>query len=161
MSLSVQIATDLARGSAYSFANWPNPEVPTFGAGVYTIWNNDSRFIYAKTLADMKPPGYWSAKLGYFVPVRLVPDLKLEAREREAKPPAPAPIDPADINYEDMDTETLTAALGGLLSENPERGSTILRNEHTRLIAKAAAEKVKMLAILEAMPLAKSKLEVN
>ena len=54
MPLSVQIATDLARGPAYSLANWPNPEVPTFGAGAYTIWNNDSRFIYAKTIADMR-----------------------------------------------------------------------------------------------------------
>ena len=24
------------------------------------------------TFADMKPPGYWSATLGYFVPVRVV-----------------------------------------------------------------------------------------
>jgi hypothetical protein len=27
-------------------ASWPNPSVPTFGAGVYTIWHNDGRFIY-------------------------------------------------------------------------------------------------------------------
>ena len=53
MSLSVQGTTDLAHGSAFSLANWPNPEVTTFGAGVYTIWNNDSRFIYAKIFAYM------------------------------------------------------------------------------------------------------------
>jgi hypothetical protein len=46
MSLSVQLVTELARGSAYSFANWPNASVPIFGAGVYTIWHNDGRFIY-------------------------------------------------------------------------------------------------------------------
>jgi hypothetical protein len=33
-------------GNAYSFADWPNLAVSTFGAGVYTIWHNDGRFIY-------------------------------------------------------------------------------------------------------------------
>ena len=46
MSLSVQLAADLTRGPAYSFADWPNPSVPMFGAGVYTIWHRDGRFIY-------------------------------------------------------------------------------------------------------------------
>ena len=46
VSLSAQLVTDLSSAPAYSFANWPNPSVPTFGAGVYTIWNNDGRFIY-------------------------------------------------------------------------------------------------------------------
>ena len=36
----------LANGTAYPFSEWPNPEVPTFGAGVYTIWDHDGRFIY-------------------------------------------------------------------------------------------------------------------
>jgi hypothetical protein len=30
----------------YPFADWPNLAVPIFGAGVYTIWHNDGRFIY-------------------------------------------------------------------------------------------------------------------
>jgi hypothetical protein len=38
--------SDLATGTAYPFSEWPNPEVPTFGAGVYTIWHHDGRFIY-------------------------------------------------------------------------------------------------------------------
>jgi hypothetical protein len=46
MSLPVQLATDLTRGPAYSFADWPNSDVPTFGAGVYTVWHQDGRFIY-------------------------------------------------------------------------------------------------------------------
>jgi hypothetical protein len=46
MSLLVQLATDLTRGPAYSFADWPNSAVPTFGAGVYTVWHQDGRFIY-------------------------------------------------------------------------------------------------------------------
>ena len=46
MSLSNQIIADLTRGPAYSFADWPNPLVPKFGAGVYTIWHKDGRFIY-------------------------------------------------------------------------------------------------------------------
>lgn len=46
MLLPAQAASDLARGKAYSFADWPNPAVPRFGAGVYTIWHNDGCFIY-------------------------------------------------------------------------------------------------------------------
>ena len=46
MSLSAQLITELIHGAAYSFASWPNPAVPRFGAGVYTIWHNDGRFIY-------------------------------------------------------------------------------------------------------------------
>ena len=38
--------SDLAAGTAYPFSEWPNPEVPDFGAGVYTIWHHDGRFIY-------------------------------------------------------------------------------------------------------------------
>jgi hypothetical protein len=36
----------LAEGKAHKFSDWPNPEVPRFGAGVYTIWHKDGRFIY-------------------------------------------------------------------------------------------------------------------
>ncbi len=43
MPLPAQMATDLAEATAYSFADWPNPAVPNFGAGVYTIWHNDGR----------------------------------------------------------------------------------------------------------------------
>src|SRR6516225_10773479 len=46
MSLTVQLANDLSSGPTYSFASWPNSSVPTFGAGVYTIWHSDGRFIY-------------------------------------------------------------------------------------------------------------------
>src|SRR5215831_2308544 len=46
MPLLDQHVTELSHGAASSFANWPNPAVPTFGAGVYTIWHNDGRFIY-------------------------------------------------------------------------------------------------------------------
>jgi hypothetical protein len=46
MPLSPQVVIDLASGTAHSFADWPNPAVPTFGAGVYTIWHHDGRFIY-------------------------------------------------------------------------------------------------------------------
>src|SRR6516165_6014641 len=46
MSLSDQHVTELSRGTAYSFASWPNGSVPAFGAGVYTIWHSDGRFIY-------------------------------------------------------------------------------------------------------------------
>jgi hypothetical protein len=44
--VSIQFANDLSRGTAYPFADWPNRAVPIFGAGVYTIWHNDGRFIY-------------------------------------------------------------------------------------------------------------------
>lgn len=38
--------SDLYQGPTFSFADWPNTAVPTFGAGVYTIWHHDGRFIY-------------------------------------------------------------------------------------------------------------------
>jgi hypothetical protein len=46
MPLPAQLAADLAQGMAYSFRDWPNPAVPTFGAGIYTIWHKDGRFVY-------------------------------------------------------------------------------------------------------------------
>jgi hypothetical protein len=69
MSLSVQLANDLSSGPAYSFADWPNLAVSTFGAGVYTIWYNDGRFIYvgmsgrgttAQTSSRDKPHGIYT-----------------------------------------------------------------------------------------------------
>jgi hypothetical protein len=36
----------LGAGESYSFADWPNAAVPQFGAGVYTIWDVDGRFVY-------------------------------------------------------------------------------------------------------------------
>jgi hypothetical protein len=44
--LSAQVVTTLTKGEAYLFSDWPNTTVPTFGAGVYTIWHNDGRLIY-------------------------------------------------------------------------------------------------------------------
>ena len=41
---SDQVAA-LATGLAYGFAVWPNPEVPNWRAGVYTIWD-DEAFLY-------------------------------------------------------------------------------------------------------------------
>jgi hypothetical protein len=46
MLLSTEIVTELSCGDARPFANWPDPAVPTFGAGVYTIWHKDGRLIY-------------------------------------------------------------------------------------------------------------------
>jgi len=46
MSFGEQQVAELGRGVAHSFADWPNPSVPSFGAGVYTIWHKDDRFIY-------------------------------------------------------------------------------------------------------------------
>ena len=36
----------LAQGPLYWFRDWPNQAVPTFCAGVYTIWHSDGRFVY-------------------------------------------------------------------------------------------------------------------
>jgi hypothetical protein len=69
MSLSDQHVPELSRGAAYSFADWPNPSVPAFGAGVYTIWHNDGRFIYvgmsgrgitAETMRRNTPQGIYT-----------------------------------------------------------------------------------------------------
>jgi hypothetical protein len=46
MSLPTQLAAELVHGTAFRFSEWPNSTVPTFGAGVYTIWHKDGRFIY-------------------------------------------------------------------------------------------------------------------
>lgn len=47
MDLLQEQLEGLYAGPAYSFADWPNAQVPAFGAGVYTIWHTDGRFIYA------------------------------------------------------------------------------------------------------------------
>src|SRR5262245_39954640 len=69
MSLSNQHATELRHGTAYSFADWPNPSVPAFGAGVYTIWHNYGRVIYvgmsgrgitAETIRRNTPQGIYT-----------------------------------------------------------------------------------------------------
>ena len=69
MSLSDLHVAELSRGEAYSFSSWPNPSVPAFGAGVYTIWHNDGRFIYvgmsgrgitAETLRRNTPHGIYT-----------------------------------------------------------------------------------------------------
>lgn len=36
----------LAHGPLHWFRDWPDPSVPTFGAGVYTICNAEGQFIY-------------------------------------------------------------------------------------------------------------------
>jgi hypothetical protein len=46
MPLPADLAAKLAEGTTHSFRDWPNPAVPTFGAGVYTIWDKNGRFIY-------------------------------------------------------------------------------------------------------------------
>src|SRR5271166_1311781 len=46
MSLSAEIVAELSCGDGRPFASWPDPAVPTFGAGVYTIWHKDGRLIY-------------------------------------------------------------------------------------------------------------------
>jgi hypothetical protein len=38
------------------------------------------------TFAELKPPGYWSATLGYFVPVRVVSDDEFWSRSFLADP---------------------------------------------------------------------------
>ena len=44
--MSDNVTEALGAGEDYLFADWPNPNVPRFGAGVYTIWHADKRFIY-------------------------------------------------------------------------------------------------------------------
>ena len=67
--LSDQVTLELGRGPIHSFTDWPNPAVPTFGAGVYTIWHSDGRFIYvgmsgrgitAETIRRNTPQGLYT-----------------------------------------------------------------------------------------------------
>jgi hypothetical protein len=46
MTFSKQHLTESADGTSYFFKDWPNPEVPTYGARVYTVWNADGEFMY-------------------------------------------------------------------------------------------------------------------
>jgi hypothetical protein len=46
MLLPDDVVVALGAGENYSFADWPNVIVPQFGAGVYTVWHADGRFIY-------------------------------------------------------------------------------------------------------------------
>src|SRR3974377_168950 len=46
MPLPTPLVSELSQGTAYSFGSWPNSAVPTYGAGVYTVWHGDGRFIY-------------------------------------------------------------------------------------------------------------------
>ncbi|MCP1834165.1 hypothetical protein J2R76_002502 [Bradyrhizobium sp. USDA 4532] len=46
MTLLPKYVGPLADGTAHQFSQWPNQEVPKFGAGVYTIWHRDGRFVY-------------------------------------------------------------------------------------------------------------------
>jgi hypothetical protein len=61
--------SSLAHSVPYSFADWPNPAVPKFAAGVYTVWDNAGRFIYvgmsgrsiaADTAPRAKPHGLYT-----------------------------------------------------------------------------------------------------
>ena len=51
--------TALTAGAVYRSADWPNPEVPNWRAGVYTIWD-EARFLYVgmggRGLADDAHP---------------------------------------------------------------------------------------------------------
>ena len=39
MPLSDQVSEALGQGAAWSFSDRPNPDVPTFGAGVRPVWH--------------------------------------------------------------------------------------------------------------------------
>ena len=41
-----EVFDTLADGPIHWFRDWPHASVPSFGAGIYTIWDNDGRFIY-------------------------------------------------------------------------------------------------------------------
>ena len=69
MSLPNSIIFELSGGVARPLTDWPDPTVPVFGAGVYTIWDNDGRFIYvgmsgrgitAKTVRRNSPLGIYT-----------------------------------------------------------------------------------------------------
>jgi hypothetical protein len=68
--------SELAVGPVYPFSEWPKQnKVPTFGAGVYTIWHHDGRFIYvgmsgrgmtADTVRQGKPRGIYTRLESHF-----------------------------------------------------------------------------------------------
>jgi len=46
MPLPTRLVSELSQGTAYTFGSWPNSAVPTYGAGVYTVWHGDGHFFY-------------------------------------------------------------------------------------------------------------------
>ena len=46
----------LAAGPLYGFADWPNPEVPNWRAGVYTVWD-DELLVYVGMAGRSLLPG--------------------------------------------------------------------------------------------------------
>ena len=60
LQVAMTPAETLAAGTLYWFRDWPNDDVPRFGAGVYEIWHDDGRFIYVgmsgrSITSDSKP----------------------------------------------------------------------------------------------------------
>jgi hypothetical protein len=50
-----QAAVDqLFSGEKYSFADFPDPDMPVASAGVYTIWDKNDRFLYVGMAGRMK-----------------------------------------------------------------------------------------------------------
>ena len=41
------LATELSIAPLHRFADWPNKSIPFVAAGVYAIYDNDNRFLYA------------------------------------------------------------------------------------------------------------------
>jgi hypothetical protein len=60
MFIPDDVASALASGASFSFADWPNDVVPRFGAGVYTVWDRGGRFVYVgmagRSITDQTTP---------------------------------------------------------------------------------------------------------
>ena len=41
------VLNDLRTGQFFRFADWPNPDVPNWRAGVYTVWDGPE-FLYRR-----------------------------------------------------------------------------------------------------------------
>src|SRR6516165_7422251 len=54
MPLPTRLVSELSQGTAYTFGSWPNSAVPTYGAGVYTVWHGDGRFITRFENCDLR-----------------------------------------------------------------------------------------------------------
>jgi hypothetical protein len=60
--MSDELLAALGSGPAYRFTDWPNPEVPNWRAGVYTVWDGELLIYVGKAGRGLLAGSYESVK---------------------------------------------------------------------------------------------------
>jgi hypothetical protein len=103
----------LATGPLYWFRDWPNKAVPSFGAGVYTVWHRDGRFIYvgmsgrsitSETVPGPSPHGLHTRLHSHFSGRRSGDQFCVYVADRLVLPSlSPADIEDVSAGHHQMD----------------------------------------------------------